>query len=207
MLGDDLRQAGSSLLSAGGRRFGQSLAHELAAARHRHDLRALRRDRPAGGRHPGRAKKSRSGTIVLTGGELPAMVVADAVIRLVPGVIDAASIAEESHGDPDEPSVEYPNTPGRSRYRGHDRARHPALGAPRERSPPGDGAAARERTRALPARPAAVTTEAMNLPRCCDRFHPSLSAVLATPWSRPRHTMPPADSARLRSGRSEVAWR
>ncbi len=37
------------------------------------------------------------GDYVLTGGELAAMVVIDAVARLVPGVIDGESIAEESH--------------------------------------------------------------------------------------------------------------
>lgn len=37
------------------------------------------------------------GDYVLTGGELPAMIVADAVARLVPGVIEAASLARESH--------------------------------------------------------------------------------------------------------------
>jgi len=37
------------------------------------------------------------GDYVLTGGELPAMVVADAVIRLVSGVIEEASLAHESH--------------------------------------------------------------------------------------------------------------
>src|SRR4029077_12865528 len=36
---------------------------------------------------------------VLTGGELPALVVIDAVIRLLPGAIDAASTAEESFAD------------------------------------------------------------------------------------------------------------
>ena len=36
------------------------------------------------------------GDFVLTGGELPAMVVADAVIRLLPGVISADSTVEES---------------------------------------------------------------------------------------------------------------
>jgi tRNA (guanine37-N1)-methyltransferase len=39
------------------------------------------------------------GDFVLTGGELAAMVVIDAVARLVPGVIDADSIAHESHTD------------------------------------------------------------------------------------------------------------
>jgi tRNA (guanine37-N1)-methyltransferase len=37
------------------------------------------------------------GDYVLTGGELAALVVIDAVIRLLPGAIDAASTAEESH--------------------------------------------------------------------------------------------------------------
>ena len=36
------------------------------------------------------------GNYVLTGGELPAMVIADAVARYVPGVITAESLAEES---------------------------------------------------------------------------------------------------------------
>jgi tRNA (guanine37-N1)-methyltransferase len=45
------------------------------------------------------------GDYVVTGGELPALVVVDAVIRLLPGAIDAASTAEESftHG-----LLEYP---------------------------------------------------------------------------------------------------
>jgi tRNA (guanine37-N1)-methyltransferase len=38
------------------------------------------------------------GDYVLTGGELAAMVVLDAVARLVPGVLDPESIDEESHG-------------------------------------------------------------------------------------------------------------
>jgi tRNA (guanine37-N1)-methyltransferase len=46
------------------------------------------------------------GDYVLTGGELAAMVVLDAVARLVPGVIDAESISEESHGDG---LLEYPH--------------------------------------------------------------------------------------------------
>lgn len=39
------------------------------------------------------------GDYVLTGGELGAMVVIDAVARLVPGVIDAASLERESHNE------------------------------------------------------------------------------------------------------------
>ncbi len=39
------------------------------------------------------------GDFVLTGGELPALVVIDALIRLLPGAIDAASTTEESFAD------------------------------------------------------------------------------------------------------------
>lgn len=39
------------------------------------------------------------GDYVLTGGELPALVVIDAVLRLLPGAIDAESTAEESFAD------------------------------------------------------------------------------------------------------------
>jgi tRNA (guanine37-N1)-methyltransferase len=46
------------------------------------------------------------GDYVLTGGELAAMVVVDAVARLVPGVIDAESIREESHA---AGLIEYPH--------------------------------------------------------------------------------------------------
>jgi tRNA (guanine37-N1)-methyltransferase len=46
------------------------------------------------------------GDYVLTGGELAAMVVVDAVARLAPGVIDAESIGEESHS---AGLIEYPH--------------------------------------------------------------------------------------------------
>jgi tRNA (guanine37-N1)-methyltransferase len=47
------------------------------------------------------------GDFVCNGGEVPAMVVIDAVIRYVPGVLgDAASVTEESHSDPGR--LEYP---------------------------------------------------------------------------------------------------
>jgi tRNA (guanine37-N1)-methyltransferase len=54
------------------------------------------------------------GDYVLTGGELPAMVVVDAVCRLVPGVIDAASVprsptpaaSSSTPTTPDRPSSE-----------------------------------------------------------------------------------------------------
>ena len=55
------------------------------------------------------------GDFVLTGGELPAMVIVDAVTRLIPGVIDDASIAEESH---QEGLLEYPHYTRPAEYRG-----------------------------------------------------------------------------------------
>jgi tRNA (guanine37-N1)-methyltransferase len=53
------------------------------------------------------------GDYVLSGGELPAMAVVDAVVRLLPGVLgNEASVAEESFDITDEtgaPLVEYPH--------------------------------------------------------------------------------------------------
>src|SRR6202011_3184237 len=47
------------------------------------------------------------GDFVCNGGEVPAMVVIDAVVRYVPGVLgDADSVTEESHSDPGR--LEYP---------------------------------------------------------------------------------------------------
>jgi tRNA (guanine37-N1)-methyltransferase len=47
------------------------------------------------------------GDFICNGGEVPAMVLIDAVIRYVPGVLgDAASVAEESHSEPG--LLEYP---------------------------------------------------------------------------------------------------
>ncbi|MDP8908549.1 MAG: tRNA (guanosine(37)-N1)-methyltransferase TrmD [Chloroflexota bacterium] len=118
VLGDELHRTHVVLLSAGGRRFTQAVAHQLA-----------RKPRLAliCGHYEGidervsqllNADELSIGDYVLTGGELPAMVVADAVIRLVPGVIDPASIVEESHGDPNEALVEYPHYTRPFSYRG-----------------------------------------------------------------------------------------
>ena len=63
------------------------------------------RDRRAGLAILG-AEQVSIGDYVLTGGELAATVIIDAVTRLLPGVIDAASVAEESHRDR---LVEYPH--------------------------------------------------------------------------------------------------
>jgi tRNA (guanine37-N1)-methyltransferase len=87
------------LLSAQGRLFDQAAARRLAAARHLvlvcgHyegvDERVVESDVD---------EELSIGDYVLTGGELAAMVVIDAVTRLVPEVIDAESLARESHTD------------------------------------------------------------------------------------------------------------
>ena len=92
-------------MSAGGRLFTQAMAEELAAGA---------RIGIVCGRYEGidyraiqilEAEEISIGDYVLTGGELAASVVIDAVTRLIPGVIDAASVAEESHR---EQLVEYP---------------------------------------------------------------------------------------------------
>jgi tRNA (guanine37-N1)-methyltransferase len=57
------------------------------------------------------------GDYVLTGGELPALVVIDAVIRLLPGAIEAASVADESFSDG---LLEYPQYTRPPVFRGLD---------------------------------------------------------------------------------------
>jgi len=57
------------------------------------------------------------GDYVVTGGELPALVVIDAVLRLLPGAIDDASTAEESFHDG---LIEYPQYTRPASFDGHD---------------------------------------------------------------------------------------
>ncbi|TMB74898.1 MAG: hypothetical protein E6J52_10340, partial [Chloroflexi bacterium] len=85
------------LLSAQGKRFDQAAARRLAALPHLvlvcgHyegvDERVIESDVD---------EELSIGDYVLTGGELGAMVVVDAVTRLVPGAIEAASLEHESH--------------------------------------------------------------------------------------------------------------
>jgi len=57
------------------------------------------------------------GDYVVTGGELPALVVIDAVIRLIPGAIDTASTHEESFNDG---LLEYPQYTRPAVFRGQD---------------------------------------------------------------------------------------
>ncbi len=86
------------LLDPAGEVFRQATAHELAAGPHLVLLCA----RYEGVDERIRAMVDRElsiGDYVLTGGEPAAIVVADAVLRLLPGAIDAASTAEESFAD------------------------------------------------------------------------------------------------------------
>ena len=57
------------------------------------------------------------GDYVVSGGELPALVVIDAVLRLLPGAIDEASTAEESFGDG---LLEYPQYTRPASFEGRD---------------------------------------------------------------------------------------
>lgn len=115
VLGSEIESASIVLLSASGRLFTQAVARELAAAR---------RLALICGHYEGidervvellHADLISIGDYVLTGGELPAMVIIDAVARLIPGVIDEASVSEESHSTE---LVEYPHYTRPAEYRG-----------------------------------------------------------------------------------------
>jgi tRNA (guanine37-N1)-methyltransferase len=86
------------LMTPQGRVFNQAIARELSARQHLIFL---------CGRYEGFDERVREhlatdelsiGDYVVTGGELPALVIIDAVVRLLPGVLGSAeSLAEESH--------------------------------------------------------------------------------------------------------------
>ncbi len=97
---EPLREAGAHvvLLDPAGERLGDALARELAA---------VPRLALVCGRYEGVDDRVRTiidrevsiGDYVLTGGELPALVLIDAVVRLVPGVITEASHTGDSFAD------------------------------------------------------------------------------------------------------------
>lgn len=96
---EPLRAAGAQvvLMDPAGERFSDGIAHEFAAG----GRLALVCGRYEGVDERVRAEVDREisiGDYVLTGGELAALVVIDAVVRLVPGVIDEASHASDSFG-------------------------------------------------------------------------------------------------------------
>ena len=83
------------LLDPGGVPFSQTIAIELAAADHL--LLVCPRYEGVDHRIRGMVDLELSiGDYVLSGGELPAMVVIDAVLRLLPGAIEEASLSDES---------------------------------------------------------------------------------------------------------------
>jgi tRNA (guanine37-N1)-methyltransferase len=94
---DELRRPDSTviLLDPGGEVFGQRRAHDLAGRGHLILLCP---------RYEGADERIRSmvdlelsiGDYVLSGGEIPALVIVDTLLRLLPGAIDAESTAEES---------------------------------------------------------------------------------------------------------------
>ncbi len=102
------------LLSASGTPYTQKKAHELAAVPHLILL---------CGHYEGVDERIAEacdeqisiGDYVLTGGELGAMVIADSVIRLLPGVIKEDSIAEESY---ENGLLEYPQYTQPADYEG-----------------------------------------------------------------------------------------
>jgi len=49
------------------------------------------------------------GNYVLTGGELPAMIIADSVVRLLPGVLGGETSAEKESFQSDDESIEHPH--------------------------------------------------------------------------------------------------
>ena len=105
------------LLTPQGRLFTQTVARELAA----HEWIVL-----LCGRYEGVDERVRQflvtdeisiGDYVLTGGELPALVVIDAVTRLLPGVLgDPGATMDDSHADG---LLEYPHYTRPADYRGH----------------------------------------------------------------------------------------
>ncbi len=113
---DALRRADSIviLMDPGGRRFDQATARALAASAHLVLL--CPRYEGVDDRIRGLVDLELTiGDYVLTGGEIPALVVIDAVIRLLPGAIDAASTIEESFS---RGLLEYPQYTRPAEFRG-----------------------------------------------------------------------------------------
>lgn len=114
-LGNEIEQTAILLMTPSGEPFTQQIADDLA-----------RQTRIAiiCGRYEGVDQRVRDhlvtreisiGDYVVSGGELPAAVVVDAITRLIPGVIDAESLSEESHT---AGLLEYPHYTRPASYRG-----------------------------------------------------------------------------------------
>lgn len=106
------------LMSPTGRRFTQAVAHELAASQHlvlvcgRYEG-VDERVRLATG-----AEELSVGDFVLTGGELAAMIVLDAVIRLIPGVLSSSDAWRDESHSLVEGLLEYPQYTRPVEFRG-----------------------------------------------------------------------------------------
>ena len=117
VLGEGLSGTPIILLTPQGRLFDQALAHELA----QHERLAL-----ICGRYEGVDERVRQhlvtdevsiGDYVLTGGELPGLVLIDAITRLLPGVLgDAGATMDDSHASG---LLEYPHYTRPSDFNGH----------------------------------------------------------------------------------------
>ncbi|HYG77699.1 MAG TPA: tRNA (guanosine(37)-N1)-methyltransferase TrmD [Planctomycetota bacterium] len=97
------------MMCPGGRKFDQAYAHELATSPRLIFIAGHYEgydERIVECLHP---EKVSIGDYVLTGGELPALVVIDAVVRLLPGVLgDDESIKSESFSPDNQGLLEYP---------------------------------------------------------------------------------------------------
>ena len=92
------------------------------------------------------------GDYVVSGGELPALVIVDAVARLVPGVVgDEESVARDTFA---RGLLDFPQYTRPAEFRGHGGAAGAAVGAPR-----GDRAVAAARGAAAHARTAAGSAD------------------------------------------------
>lgn len=116
-LGSAIGEIPIIFMSPSGERFSQAIAHELAE---------LPRVALVCGRYEGVDQRVRDhlvtrelsiGDYVLTGGELAAAVIVDVVARLLPGVIEAESLDEESFS---AGLLEYPHYTRPATFRGWD---------------------------------------------------------------------------------------
>jgi tRNA (guanine37-N1)-methyltransferase len=112
---DDERRSPVLLMSAAGTTFTQAMAHNLAAQEQIVLLCAHYEGVDERAIDLVVTDEVSIGDYVLTGGELPAMVIADSIVRLLPGVIEAESLAEESFADG---VLEYPHYTRPPEFRG-----------------------------------------------------------------------------------------
>jgi tRNA (guanine37-N1)-methyltransferase len=116
---ESVRRPGSRLIlmSPAGRRFTQAIAGELAVADHLVLVCGRYEGIDARVSVLAQAEELSIGDFVLTGGELAAMVVLDAVIRLLPGVLSTSDAwRDESHAR--EGLLEYPQYTRPVEFRG-----------------------------------------------------------------------------------------